>query len=214
MVKLPRCIGMLASPMPVASSGASVAWRSTVLPPMVTVKPVVVVVRSIMARLSPCDNPASTMKLVPVHPRGFVGGQKQGHTRDMRGVQPELQRLLIEEFLVHLRRRPKLRLSLRHDGAGHDAVDADAGGAEFARQRLRHAVDRGLGGGVADHARASPASRRSSRTGSLTRPRGQPSAFATAWVRRTGGSGSAPGVRSNTPARRRTCRAGRPCRHC
>src|SRR5689334_22221707 len=54
------------------------------------------------------------------------GAKKRDNACHVRRVEPELECLVVDESLIAPGRCPKPLLPLGYDGAGHDAVDADA----------------------------------------------------------------------------------------
>ena len=92
------------------------------------------------------------MKLAPVQPALSSDARNSASLATWLSIEPELQGLQVDELLVELGRQPELFLPLREDCAGNDAIDADAGRAEFTREGARHPVDGRFRGGVTDHA--------------------------------------------------------------
>ena len=74
-----------------------------------------------------------------------VGGEEEEEAGDFFGQDVSLERLCGEDALLVGGRHVEAVLAFGEDGSGKDAVDADVGGAEFARERTGHGYDGGLG---------------------------------------------------------------------
>src|SRR6185437_6301445 len=65
----------------------------------------------------------------------LLRGEEHDELRNLGGLEPALEALALVDLGFRLRRHPLLQLTLRHDPAGRDGVDADPVGAEVACER-------------------------------------------------------------------------------
>src|SRR5262249_5390456 len=79
-----------------------------------------------------------------------VGGEPQDHARDVRRLEAPRQALVLVHLPFTVGRYPQLELPLRHDPAGHHAVDADALAPKLTGQAARESAYGGFGRDVGD----------------------------------------------------------------
>src|SRR5690606_9992876 len=112
-------------------AGAAAVWARISLLPSRISKPAGTACRWIMACRSILGQPGIDDEIGARRAATFVRAQKQRHARDMAGIEPEFERLEVEELLIEFGREPELLLPFGQDCAGNDAVDADRLRAEF-----------------------------------------------------------------------------------
>src|SRR5437773_6835675 len=118
-------MSMRASPWPTNRQGADALWRSSSRSASRSTNPSVV--SSSFIRFASVLGQAGVDHEIGAGAAGaLVGGEKQRDAGDVAGIKAEFQRLQVEELLVQFWCEPKFLLTFSQDGAGNDAVDADA----------------------------------------------------------------------------------------
>src|SRR5690242_7758505 len=150
--KRPRCIAIRSLPRPTKMHGFAALWPRIGRPLTERVKPSGVASSFMsMCRLS-CQAGVDD-EIRSGAAKTLVGADKQRDARHSGRIEPEFERLAVDEPLIALGRGPKPLLAFSDDSAGHDAIDTDARRAELPGQRSGQAVDGGLCRRIADHSR-------------------------------------------------------------